>query len=298
MTVEQAAQAHYVAQQTVARGTVEQAQTLWQEVEPGSVLESWLAVLGTLTGAVTAGQLAAASLAQPYLNAVSWQQGFRPTPEGAVNPAAFAGIASNGLPLTKLLIQPALRVLRLLAGGADDRMALLSGLAALVRIVDTEITDTARAADQVGITANRRWVRYVRVVNLPACGRCILLAGQSYPYSTGFLRHPQDDCTMVPLREGDSEPQSPKDLFERMTPEQQAKAFTVAGAEAIRLGADPGKVVHARRGMQTAAGRLVTSEGVRHRKGGLRPMPEQILADADGNRDRAIELLRRFGYLT
>ncbi|WP_326828686.1 hypothetical protein OIE13_22360 [Streptosporangium sp. NBC_01810] len=308
MSVEQIAADHYQAQQTIARQAVEQAQTLWSEVEPAAVVDSWVGQLAAMLRVLILGQTTAAALSQPYVEALAVQQGIPPV--GGVNPAAFAGVAADGRALTSLLMQPALRTLGLLATGADDQSALLSGLASLTRIVDTEISDASRAADQVGMVANRGWVTYVRHVSLPACGRCIILAGREYSWSTGFLRHERCDCTMVPRRAGDERPPAPEELFAQMTPEEQAKAFTVGGAEAIRLGADLGQVVNARRGMQTVGGRLVTTEGTSRRgvagrkmgstskrKSAVRPMPEQLIADAGGDRDEAIRRLRQFGYL-
>lgn len=81
-------------------------------------------------------------------------------------------------------------------------------------------------------------------------------------------------------------------------------------------GADPYQVINARRGMYTAGGRKFTTEGVtsrglagqrlgdlakrggRYRSSGIaRPRPEQIFKDSNGNREEALRLLRRFGYL-
>ncbi|GIH70334.1 VG15 protein [Sphaerimonospora thailandensis] len=307
---------HYKAQQTLARQTVEQAQTLWARVQPAAVVDSWIAQLAEMIRVLTLGQAGAAAMAQPYVEALAAAQGI-PSAAGVVNAAAFAGIAADGRDLAGLLMQPALRTLGVLATGADDQTALLSGLESLTRIVDTEISDASRAADHVGMVANRRWVTYVRHVTLPACGRCIILAGRTYSWSQGFQRHPRCDCTMVPHHEGDTPPPSPEELFAQMNEDEQARAFTVSGAEAIRLGADMGQVVNARRGMQTiAGGRLVTTEGTtsrgyagkklgdlrkvrgeRYRRSQVvRPMPEQLLADAR-DRDEAIRFLERFGYL-
>ncbi|HEX5995681.1 MAG TPA: hypothetical protein VFY84_11115 [Jiangellales bacterium] len=122
-----------------------------------------------------------------------------------------------------------------------------------------------------------------------------------------------------------------------MTEAEQDKVFTKAGAQAIRDGADMGQVVNARRGMFTASigskRFLATREGttVRGLFGGYeidpdtgrlrrrgedelrrvrsgsrfiraarvpRLMPEQIYREANGDRDEAIRLLRRFGYIT
>lgn len=310
MPVEELTAQHYRAQQLLARRTVTEAQALWSQVKPTSVLDSWLALLADVILALIGGQRAAARMAQPYLDALADEQGLDPA-DLRINPVAFSGVAADGRDLRSLLVQPALRALGLLGAGADERTAMLSGLESLTRIVDTEISDASRAADHTGMVANKGWVTYVRHVSLPACGRCIILAGRTYSWSTGFLRHPRCDCSLQPAREGDTPPASPQELFEQMPEPDQRKAFTVAGAEAIRLGADLGQVVNARRGMTTTAdGRKVTTEGTTRRgvagrrmgargmrKAPVRLMPEQILEDAAGDRDEAVRLLKRFGYL-
>lgn len=75
-------------------------------------------------------------------------------------------------------------------------------------------------------------------MTLPACGRCILLSGRSYRYSTGFLRQPRCDCSMRPVtseqwRDGGNS-RSPQALFGSMTRAQQDKAFGKSEAAAIR----------------------------------------------------------------
>ncbi|MEU7741989.1 hypothetical protein [Nonomuraea sp. NPDC049158] len=309
MALQQVVDAHYRAQQQIAAVTAAQAQELWRGIEATSAIEQWTQLLAQVVQLLTTGQLAAARLTMPYLRELATAQGVPPN-AAVVNAAALAGIASDGRTLASLLMQPALQTAGWRARGADDQTALRSGLASLVRIVDTQVADASRVADQVGITGTRTWVTYVRNVSLPACGRCIILAGRSYSWSTGFARHENCDCTMVPQREGDTPPTSPRELFDSMTSEQQQRAFTAAGAEAIRLGADPGQIVNARRGMSKAGGRLVTTEGTTRRsvagrrmqltsgrRSAIRPMPEQLLADAGGDRDEAIRLLSRFGYL-
>ncbi|MEV4020177.1 hypothetical protein AB0J35_57845 [Nonomuraea angiospora] len=309
MALQQLADEHYRAQQEIAAVVAGQAQELWSGLEAGSAIEGWMELLAQMVQLLTTGQLAAARLTMPYLRQLAAEQGVAP-PTAVVNAAALAGIASDGRSLAGLLMQPALQTASWLVRGADDETALRSGLASLTRIVDTQIADAARVADQVGIAGARTWVTYVRHVSLPACGRCIILAGRTYAWSTGFQRHERCDCTMVPHRGGDAPPPSSRELFEQMSPAQQERAFTAAGAEAIRLGADPGQIVNARRGMQSAGGRLITTEGTTRRgvagrrmqstsgrRSAIRPMPEQLIADADGDREEAIRLLRRFGYL-
>lgn len=128
----------------------------------------------------------------------------------------------------------------------------------------------------------------------------------------------------------------PRKYFDSLTDAEQDRTFTAAGAEAIRLGANPAQVVNARRaaaGLTTAGARvtgpearilrggrtrgrleaqdvygrqlLVTSEGVTvhgvagKRLGARSPrlMPESILKIAGDDREEAIRLLKRFGYV-
>jgi hypothetical protein len=198
------------------------------------------------------------------------------------------------------------------------------GLNQMARLVSTTLADTNRTATSVAMAAHPRVVSYVRVVKLPACSRCIILAGRQYSYSTGFKRHPRCDCGMEPMSDAEwKASDSPEDLFKQMTPEQQHAAFGAAGADAIRNGADIGQVVNARRGMSTTTtGKQVTTEGGTKRGIGAkalvregarfekvkgerlqrvseaRLMPEQILKNAHGDRELQIKLLRKHGYIT
>lgn len=88
----------------------------------------------------------------------------------------------------------------------------------------------------------------------------------------------------------------PRAYFATLDEAEQNRIFTNAGAEAIRDGADIGRVVNARRGMTAAGGTTTTTELAG--RGRVRPMPERIYLEAGGNRDEAVRLLRRFGYLT
>ncbi|URN11361.1 hypothetical protein LUW77_03465 [Streptomyces radiopugnans] len=197
---------------------------------------------------------------------------------------------------------------------------MLGGLADMARYAGTTIADTARSSAQVAMAADRQVVAYTRVVELPACSRCIVLAGQQYAYSEGFDRHPNCDCQTVPLKEAQwAGVQSPRDLYAQLSPGQRRRIFTVAGARAIDEGADIGQVVNARRGM-SRPGAATTTEGItrrglygrrvrraggdfarvpgeryaRARQGRL--TPEQIFRQANG-RGEQLELLRRYGYI-
>lgn len=73
----------------------------------------------------------------------------------------------------------------------------------------------------------------------------------------------------------------------------QVRGLTEAQRNAIDEGADMAQVVNSRRGMESA-GQLTTPEAARRR---VRLSPEGIYTQADGDRDKALRLLRREGYL-
>lgn len=144
------------------------------------------------------------------------------------------------------------------------------------------------------------------------------------PASAGI--HAVSDCIHIPSAEdtADDLRTDPKAAFAALSGPAQDRAFTKAGAEAIRLGADLSQVVNARSGMTTAgvsktrvrddglvvnerirrqvtrvvAGRAVLTTTAGGKRGRVRLMPEQILRDAKGDRDEALRLLKLHGFLT
>lgn len=190
-------------------------------------------------------------------------------------------------------------------------------------IVRTQIADAGRVAD--GVANTTRGTVYVRVAVGKTCGRCLVLAGRVYGWNKGFARHPRCDCKHLPSdrRHGHGLITDPRKAFDEMSRAEQDKRFGRAGAEAIRSGADIGQIVNARRGMSTtvdSAGRrqqaterifgrdlAITREGITRfgiagqRLGtssrGIRLMPEEIYRLSGGDREQAIRLLKRYGYL-
>lgn len=235
-----------------------------------------------------------------------------------VKPDAFAGWASDGRTMASLLVQPMVQTFAAASQGAQAPVALQFGADSLERIAQTQVEDVARAGEQVVIAANTKIRGYLRLVEPKACGRCVILAGRFYRWNDGFDRHPSCRCTHKPITGGWTDAdQDPRQLFDGMSRADQDRAFTKAGAEAIRLGADPAKVVNARRGMSTAtsaSGRaLLTRRDVlgqqvftttvgtgrtraERRKAPVRLMPESIIELATDRAD-AIRLLQVHGYL-
>lgn len=251
----------------VASTAAEAAAQAWAEVDAAAITTTWTQQLPAVVATVTAAQTAAAALAAPAV------AGIASTALAPVVAAALAGIASTGLPLAAVLVAPAVAAIGALAASAPAARGLAAGAAVLDMIVRTQVTDAGRVATGVAITATPEIAGHERVVHLPACSRCIVLAGRLYRWSEGFARHPRCDCTMVPVTSEEWRTRNldnhPRALFDQLDPAEQDKRFGAAGAQAIRDGADPVQVVNARSGMRTASvgGReiLATTTGVTRR---------------------------------
>jgi hypothetical protein len=290
-------------QRQIADATAAAALQTWQRMDVAAPQATFEAALPQLVASVTAGQLAAATTAAEYVATVVREDGLESAPVAVVPPRRFAGLASDGRSLVGLLTQPLLRTLFLRTQGADDATALAGGRLSLQTLVSTEVHDTARDAVQVAAALEPAVIGHVRVVSLPACDRCIVLAGRVYSHSKGFRRHPRCDCSMRLVTGGSdpASPQTPRELFDAMDTGQQDRAFGKDKAEVIRRGGDLGKVVNARRGMATA-GSNWTTEGTTKRgeygrnRQAPRPSPGALLRFAR-TPDEFVRALERAGYL-
>jgi hypothetical protein len=217
---------------------------------------SWSELAPRLTAVTTAGQLAAARLADPYLRAVLAETGQPNRPVAAVRARGFAGIAADGRPLTGLLAGAVIKA-KLARQETSTVEALARGGRWLQLATDTTIADTARSAVTVGITNRPELDGYVRSTGSLACSRCSVLAGKFYRYSAGFLRHPRCHCINTP-----STRQRAGDFVEHpeLTSPVELDSLDVAAR---------------------------THEG--------RRMPEQIVS-ATADRSRAIAMLRQAGF--
>jgi hypothetical protein len=248
-----------------------EAGRLWGQVDPDRVGASWLRLVPRLLLVLIGAQQAAAGQADGYLDEVLDAQGIDPAAGGRVVPSALSGVASDGRDLADLLYQPAINTLVGIQRGATVDQALAGGRASLDMIVRTQVADAGRVADQVATVA-RDVPGYRRMLVGGGCSRCAILAGRFYRWNAGFDRHPRCDCVHVPAREdtADEVMTDPKRYFASLSESEQDRMFTKAGAEAIRLGADIGQVVNARRGARglLTAGARVTGDEARMLRGG------------------------------
>ena len=287
------------------------------------------------TEMVTHGQLLAAQAAVASADVALDLQHYDAVPELSADPEAFAGVTGSGDPVMGLAYAQAQKITELVDAEApitERAQAWHHAGVMLATATQTAISDAARMAILTHLAA-RPGTTWIRVVRPPCCARCAILAGKKGTSRMKFLRHPGCDCTAIPVSEATSDMHKlfyfdAKAYFDDLSPEQQAKVFTKAGAKAIRDGADINQVVNARRGMKTitSAGgrrRIITTEGTtkrgwasdylreqygaalqktsgsRYRRTSVaRMMPEENYRIAGDDRDLALSLLHKNGFLT
>ena len=311
------ARSHYRDQQAIVRRLLALIVRFGARLDGDRLAASWGRVNEELLAALIAAQEEAAAGGAAYVAEFGGRSA------GEVVPGALAGVASDGRDLRTLMAFPLARAVQRRGDGASADDAVAEMIRHLMMLAGTQAADAGRAGTGVAMASNRAVIGYERVVQLPACSRCIVLAGRLYPWSEGFARHPNCDCVHKPVTSMEewrnARPENfPTKVFDRMSVAEQARVFGRAGARAIRDGADIAQVVNARRGVQTAGGRIFTTEGTtarglagrklgrlakaqgaKYRRSTIaRIMPEAIYEAADGGRDEAIRLLKRFGYIT
>lgn len=301
--------AHYRQMQRLQVVAVHAARRSWARVDGRNISGTWNTALADLAPLMQGIQVQAATSALTAGTLAMAEQGVWVAPTAFADPGAFAGHTTTGADLTSALYSPAPAVKQAIAAGASTTQALAAGRGYLEQLVRTIVADTGRAAGGVDV-AVRPGTGYVRMLNPPSCSRCTVLAGRFYRWNAGFERHPGCDCVHVPSTVTDTAEayanglvDDPRAVFDQMSPAEQDKTFTRAGAQAIRDGADMSQVVNARRGM--TKNRVFTTEGAGRRgyagsllkRGQRRMTPESIYAQAAGDREKALALLREHGYV-
>ncbi len=292
----QAARNHYQAQQRLTAVTVAAARRSWG-LMGAEFDDSWRLVGPRLTALLTAAQLAAATGGAAYIPRSLAETGEAAGAVAEVNPRAFAGYASDGRPLDSLLYGAVTSAKSGMSSGLSWQAALDRGGRWLEGAAWTQVSDASRSAAGAAIAARPKVTGYVRVLNAPSCGRCAVLAGRWYRWSSGFQRHPRCDCFHRPGAAQSGDLTDPQAYFEGLSRGEQDRLFGKAQSKAIRDGADVGQVVNAGRSTVTAGGRKFTTVGRGPARGVPRLTPDQIYIEAGSNRDEAIRLLIRFGYL-
>lgn len=299
MSIPQASADFYRNQQRLSLAVLANLRRLWRQMGV-DFDQSWRTVGPRVVALVVAGQVAAVRQVEPYVAAVLGETGQLDRPAAKLNPTRFATTAGDGRPLDTLLYGAVIQSKVAFDGSPDEALAV--GGRWLDMAAQTTLADASRSATSAAITVRPDVGGYVRMVNPPACSRCIILAGKFFRWNTGFSRHPRCDCRHIPSSENvaDDFTTSPSRYFDSLGTAEQDRAFGKAGAQAIRDGGDIGQVVNARAGMYTTAdGNKATRAGTSSRgrtPGRVRLMPEAIYKQAP-TRSEAIELLRTNGFL-
>jgi hypothetical protein len=271
--------------------------------------EAWRDAVQSIGNRLLTLQVLTASLADPYLNDILEAQGADAVAETQVVPRAFADLTDGGGSWLQGLVY-APNSVRQSGTGAESwtRFQFVAQ-----SIVKTGISDTARGSVQAGMHARPAVAYYVRMLRGVSCARCIILAGKRSKRSVAFKRHKRCDCVNIPAAESSRDwSVSPKAAFKSLSAVDQDRLFGSAGAEAIRLGADPAQVVNADSGVYVARAHGqdllatttgTTARGLAGRRLGAntpRLMPEEIFLQAQKlgwDRTEVLGQLQRFGYL-
>lgn len=313
------AAAYQAEQEAERRRMVAAALVLWDDLDTRQAWPSW--TLGGIGSRIYVLLSALMELvardANGYVRRVLADQDVDYTGPD-INPLRFAGIASDGRDLASLLAGAVVKVRESQRQGLSDEQAKLHGRNFLELVLNTQVSDAARASESTSITVaepetpagKKVMVGWVRMLTPPSCSRCAVLAGKFYRWNSGFERHPNCDCRHIATTVAGSNEilTNPYVYFNSLTEAEQNYYFGKAQAQAIRDGADINQVVNAGRtagSMFTADdGKRYTTEGTTRRGFArgvtgrvLRPTVWQIYRDAEGDQAEAIEMLRKFGYV-
>jgi hypothetical protein len=308
----------YIAEQQAATAAmIASVLAAWATIETGKAIASWKSGIGEkIYVLVSMLQELMARHSNTYVRQVMALQGLTYTGPD-LDPLKFAGRASDGRDLESLLAGAVVALRRAEREGRPPAEGSRRGADWLRMVTQTQAADAAREAEQVSIVVagprdqNGKDVAlgWIRVLNPPSCGRCVALAGKFFRWNEGFYRHPNCDCRHIGVSEANASDilTDPMIYFNSLTEAEQNRYFGGPQAQAVRDGAAIDRVINAQRGGATyiADGGRYTMELARKNGGygyrseqSRRPTPYQIYQEADGDQDKAIELLRRFGYIT
>ncbi len=190
--------------------------------------------------------------AQEYIPAVLEETGQRRalTAAFAVNADSLVGVAGDGMPTDSLLYGSVIHAKERVAAGASTREALASSSQWLSTAVGTLLSDTGRSSEKLATMA-RPVTGYVRMLNPPSCGRCVVLAGKRESSSVPFRRHPGCDCRSIPAAESlaDDLTIDAREYFDSLDEAGQARLMgSRANAAAVRdHDADINQIINAYR---------------------------------------------------
>lgn len=317
----QAATDFYGLQQRVNATAAAEVRRLWRKM--GDDFDaSWRRLAPATLDVLVTAQAEMTKAALDYVPRVLAETNLPDRPSGSLRQRSLVGVASDGRRLDTLVYGGVATTKQAVADGQSVPSALNAGGDWLDLMTKLQIADAARQAVGVMTASRRNLGGTVRVLSPPSCQRCAVLAGRFYRWSTGFDRHPRCDCVNLPSQSA-GWAKSEGFLTDPMSAFRNGdiRDLTRAQTKAIEDGADIGRVVNARRGMSTASRakrasdlRVPGTVGVGQpdllgmlaglprataaSSAAVRLTPEDIYRVAGADRDKAIDLLRQWGYIT
>jgi len=307
------ADAYYRRSAALAKGTAQRVQHIWKQkigtADPAG--DFWTGGVGEeLAQTISVGQFAAAQTAGDYVDSVALDAGLDGSPL-TVDARAFAGLTDAGGSLKSALYQGLLQQVADMAAGRNRVEAQSAALGRAVLLGGNETALASRNAEAAAIGAHPKFGGYFRQLTPPSCDRCVVLAGKWYHWNAGFLRHPYCDCIHVPIEAADTTGApalfSPEGYFAALSRAEQDKQFGLAAAEAIRNGADMGRVINASQSTTIAGiykggkkGYIYGQKAIGGRR--MRGTPTtlgvgDIMRLAGGDKEKFRQLLAQHGYM-
>lgn len=255
MALPEAVSRQYQTQAQIAATTAASVRSLAMRM--GSDFDTgWAAVRDSVLAVAQAGRSETVQTALPYVSSVLAETGQASAPYGELVAARFIADAPDGRSMESLVDLTPIRAKAAVAGGAADTVAVQQAASWLSGTMLTVLADTRRDVYSVDIAQNLAVTGYVRMLQPPSCGRCVILAGKWFRWNEGFRRHPRCDCIHIPASENvaGSYTTDPYAYFRSLTETDQARLFGKREAEAIRdHGADIYRVMNVKtRGLGTA----------------------------------------------
>lgn len=329
----QAARDFYALQQRVANTTANEARRIWRRGMGDDFDSSWRRTGPSILNVLVEGQSQMIGGAARYVPQVLDELRIPDRPAGDLVADSLIGVASDGRPLDTLAGQAVVTAKVVIGDGGTTQQGLAAGADFMHLMAMLQVADAARVAVGIGTASRRNLSGHVRVLNPPVCQRCAILGGRFYRWSAGFDRHPGDDCTMMPVStEAEARSAGVINSPEALYRAGGIKDITEAQAEAISEGAKLQDVVNVYRGMGTTvterlpstrrlhlASKAARAEDAARRQASIaaghpdllapfahlpratgvaRLTPEGIYRIAGSDRNEAIRLLRREGYIT
>lgn len=166
-----------------------------------------------------------------------------------VAPWRLVGTSGDGWGTDSLAYGAVTHAKSAIGQGASLAEALAQGGRYLTTATGTMLSDTGRTAEKMA-GASRGTTLWVRMLEPPSCGRCIILAGKETRNAEAFDRHPKCDCRNIPTSENiaGSFTTDPHEYLDNLSDRELARALgSKANAQAWRDGADRNQLINAYR---------------------------------------------------